>query len=80
MLKYLIVVKPTENGFMAEAPDVDGCVATGRTAEQVERQIRAVLEFQITDLRQHGGAPPSPKSYATHVEIVAATHELATTR
>ncbi len=75
-MKYLIIVTPTENGFLARVPDVDGCVATGRTPEQVERQIRAALEFHVTDLRHHGKKPPFPKSYAVHVEIVAATHEL----
>ena len=75
-MKFLIIVTPTENGFLAQVPDVDGCVATGRTPERVERQMRAALEFHVTDLRHRGKVPPLPKSYARHVEIVAATHEL----
>ena len=76
-MKYLIVVTPTEHGFEAHVPDVPGCVSTGRTPEQVERQVRAALEFHITDLRHRGESPPLPKSYPVHIDVVATTAELA---
>lgn len=77
-MKYLVIVTPTETGFTARVPDVEGCISTGRTPDLVERRIRAALEFHITDLRQRGETPPTPKSYVTHVESVAATLEMAT--
>jgi len=75
-LDFLIVVQPTESGYQAHAPDVDGCVATGRSSDQAERQIRAVLEFHVMGLRQAGKDPPEPKAYATKVEVGLAALEV----
>jgi predicted RNase H-like HicB family nuclease len=46
-MRYLIVVEPTETGFSAYSPDLPGCVATGRTREEVEDQMREAIEFHI---------------------------------
>jgi len=76
-VKYLIVIRPTDAGFEATAPDIEGCVARGRTRDQVERQIRAVIEYQLTALRQSGREIPAPRATASKVEIVAATMGVA---
>jgi hypothetical protein len=34
MKKYLIVVEKTGTGYSAYSPDLDGCVATGKTARK----------------------------------------------
>lgn len=68
-MSYLVVVRPTEAGFSAFVPDVEGCVARGRTRDQVERQIRAVLEFHMAGLRFEGREPPPPVAEAIRVEI-----------
>lgn len=79
-MRYLVVVTPTEHGFTAWAPDVEGCVATGRTKELVERQMRAALEFHITALRQRGEPAPESRAYATQFESVASRLELTSLR
>ena len=38
-MKYLIVIEETSTGFSAYSPDIDGCVATGATKEEVEKNI-----------------------------------------
>ncbi len=75
-MEFLIVVQPTETGYAAHAPDIEGCVARGRTSDQVERQIRAVLEFHVMGLRQAGEEPPRARAYATKVEIGRAVLEV----
>ncbi len=69
-MRFLIVVRPTERGYEAHAPDLDGCLARGRSRDQVERQMRAVLELHVTALRLRGEPRPEARAYATHVEIV----------
>ncbi len=66
---FLVVIEPTGRGFSAYAPDFDGCVASGATREQVERQIRAVLEFQCAALRQAGETPPAPAASCAWVTV-----------
>lgn len=71
MKRYLIVVERTATGYSAYSPDLEGCIATGRTPEQVERTMREVIEFHLQGLRQQGYAVPEPHSYATYVEVAS---------
>ena len=43
MCKYLIVVEEMSAGFSAYSPDLDGCVATGSTREEVEQNMREAI-------------------------------------
>jgi predicted RNase H-like HicB family nuclease len=56
-MRYLIVIEKTGTGYSAYSPDLDGCVATGATREQVERAMRDAIEFHLDGLRQ---GLPSP--------------------
>lgn len=71
MSRYLIVVEETATGFSAYVPDVDGCVATGRTREEVEQRMREALEFHLEGLRELGEPVPPPTSGAAFVEVAA---------
>ena len=71
MMKILIVVEQTPTGFSAYSPDVDGCIATGATRDEVERTMREAIEFHLETLRADGQAVPAPHSYATFVEVAA---------
>jgi predicted RNase H-like HicB family nuclease len=70
-MRYLVVVEPTETGFSAYSPDLPGCVATGRTREEVEEQMREAIEFHIDGLREEGYDVPPAASYSTYVEVPA---------
>ncbi len=70
-MRYLIVVEPTDKGFSAYSPDLHGCVATGRTSQEVEEQMREAMEFHIEGLREDGHEVPRPTSYSTYVEVPA---------
>ena len=50
-MKYLIVIEETSTGFSAYSPDIDGCVATGATKEEVEKNMGEALEFHLEGLR-----------------------------
>ncbi len=69
MTKYLIVVEPTQTGYSAFSPDLDGCVATGRTREEVERNMRDAIQFHLQGLRLEGLDTPAPHTYSSYVEV-----------
>ncbi len=71
-MKYLIVVEKTETGFSAYSPDLDGCVATGSTREDVEKLMKEAIEFHIAGLRTEGDDVPESTSYSTYHEVEAA--------
>ena len=54
MKKYLMVIEETGTGFSAYSPDLPGCIATGATREEVEREMREAMNFHIEGLRLEG--------------------------
>ena len=71
MSRYLIVIEETTTGFSAYSPDVPGCVSTGRTREEAERNMREAIAFHLDGLRHEGLPPPKPSASAAYVEIAA---------
>jgi len=52
-------------------PDLPGCVATGASREEVEREIREAIAFHIDGMRQDGQTIPQPTSTVEYVELAA---------
>jgi predicted RNase H-like HicB family nuclease len=69
MNRYLIVIEPTGTGFSAYSPDLPGCVSTGQTREEIERNMREAIEFHVDGLREEGLLVPEPRSVAVFCEI-----------
>ena len=74
MKKYLIVIEETGSGYSAYSPDLDGCVATERTREEVEREMRDAIAFHLEGIAQSGEPVPEPHTYSAYVEVPAQTH------
>lgn len=71
MSKYLVIVEETETGYSAFSPDLPGCVATGKTREEVEQTMREAIEFHLDGMREDGEHTPVPHSYSTYCEVPA---------
>ena len=71
MKRYLVVIERTGTGFSAYSPDLDGCVATGATREEVEREMHAAIAFHLEGLAQTGEPIPEPHTYSAYVEVPA---------
>jgi predicted RNase H-like HicB family nuclease len=70
-MRYAIVIENAGTNYSAYVPDLPGCVATGATAEEAEREIREANEFHIEGLREDGLAIPQPSSAVRYVDIAA---------
>jgi predicted RNase H-like HicB family nuclease len=71
--RYLIVIEGAAGeNYSAYAPDLPGCVATGSTLEDVERQMRDAIAFHLEGLREAGDPIPEPSELtATYVDVAA---------
>ncbi|MCE5200388.1 MAG: type II toxin-antitoxin system HicB family antitoxin [Armatimonadota bacterium] len=71
MKEYVVVYEHTENNWAAYSPDVPGCMATGKTRDEVERNFQEALEFHIEGLKANGLPIPEPTSETGHVRVAA---------
>ncbi|MGA8183140.1 MAG: type II toxin-antitoxin system HicB family antitoxin [Terriglobia bacterium] len=69
MKKYLIIIEETATGYSAFSPDLPGCVSTGRSREEVERNMREAIEFHLEGMRLEGLPAPDPHTYSAYVEL-----------
>lgn len=68
-MRYAVVIETAGDNYSAYAPDVPGCVATGRTPEDAERRMREALSFHLEGLRADGLPAPVPSSRVEYVEV-----------
>jgi predicted RNase H-like HicB family nuclease len=60
MKRYLIVVEETQTGYSAYSPDLPGCVSTGRTREDVEKNMQEAISLHLDGMREDGQSLPEP--------------------
>lgn len=53
-MRYTIVVEKAANNYSAYVPGLPGCIATGSTLEEAEREIREAIKFYIEGLIEDG--------------------------
>ncbi|MBE9114434.1 type II toxin-antitoxin system HicB family antitoxin [Lusitaniella coriacea LEGE 07157] len=70
-MQYLIIIEPTETGYSAYSPDLPGCVSTGATREELERNMHEAIELHLEGLKDEGLEIPPPTTTSTYVEIAA---------
>ena len=71
--RYLILIEggPPSN-FSAWSPDLPGCVATGDSLEDVEREMRRAIALHLEGLSKDGAPIPEPSGPGVYVERAAA--------
>ncbi len=70
-MKYLVVVEETSTGYSAYSPDMEGCVAAGKSRDEVEKLMSEAIEFHLEGIREDHQRIPKPHSYSTYLEIAA---------
>jgi predicted RNase H-like HicB family nuclease len=67
--QYLVIVERGVHNYAAYAPDLPGCVATGRTREETLENMRAAIRMHLAGLREDGAAIPEPSAAAEYVAV-----------
>jgi predicted RNase H-like HicB family nuclease len=69
MHRSLVVIEKAKNNYSAYSPDLPGCVATGATREEAERNMHEAIEMHVRGLQKDKLPIPESHSYAEYVEI-----------
>ena len=69
MKKYLVIIEPTPTGYSAHVPDLPGCVSTGGTKDEVERNIYEAIKFHIEGMVADGLEVPEGRSESEYLVL-----------
>ncbi len=71
MHKFLIVIENAGANFSAYSPDLPGCIATGATREETERNMVEAIRLHIEGMREDNLPIPESSSFAEVVLVQA---------
>jgi len=69
MSQYLVVIERANGNYSAYAPDLQGCVATGKTIDEVKRRMREAIVLHVQGLQEDGLPVPPPASCSEYVAV-----------
>ena len=71
-VRYAVIFERAVSNWAAYVPDLPGCITTGKTLEETERNIREAIEGHLQTMREYGDPIPEPSSFAKDVEVTSA--------
>ena len=68
-MSYVVIFERSEASVGAYVPDLPGCVAIGKTKEEVTELIRSAIAMHLEAMREEGLTIPEPASTVESVEV-----------
>ena len=59
-LTYAVVFEQMPNNYSAYSPDLDGCIGTAATWEEIQETMREAITIYIEETLEKGGPMPAP--------------------
>ncbi len=69
MHHFLVVIEKSENNYSTYSPDLSGCVATGSTREEVERNMHEAIIMHVQGLREDNLPIPESDAFAEYMAV-----------
>ena len=69
MHRYLVIIEKAKRNYSAYSPDLPGCVATGATIKQVQKNMRAAIALHLKGLKQDRLPIPEPSALAEYIAV-----------
>lgn len=63
IMQYAVVIEKANGNYSAYVPDLPGCIATGKTKEEVKRNISDAMRMHVNGLKDHGITPPAANNH-----------------
>jgi predicted RNase H-like HicB family nuclease len=67
-MRYAMIIEQGDRNYSAYLPDLPGCVATGKTVEELKQRMSEAIELHLRGMREDGLPIPKPTSLAEYVE------------
>jgi predicted RNase H-like HicB family nuclease len=60
-MRYAMIIESGNRNYSAYLPDVPGCVATGKTIDEVRERMREAVELHLAGMREDGLPSRNPQ-------------------
>ena len=69
MHRFPVVIEKSGDNYSAYSPDLPGCVATGSTREEAERNMHEALVMHLDGLREDNLPIPGSEAFAEYMAV-----------
>lgn len=69
MSRFLIIIEQGSNNYSAYVPDLPGCIATGRTLDDVKTNMEQAIKLHIEGMMEDREPLPVSQSIAEYLDI-----------
>jgi len=69
MHRFLVVIEKANGNYSAYSPDLPGCIATGATREEAERNMHEAIAIHVQGLLEDNLPIPDSTSFAKYIAI-----------
>ena len=67
--RFLFIIEKAEHNYAAYVPDLPGCVTTGKTIDEVRRNIQEAIALHLEGMMEDGDPIPQPQTTAEYTEV-----------
>ena len=71
MYRFLVVIEKGDGNYSAYSPDLPGCIATGATREEVEKNMHEAMAMHVQGMKEDRQPIPPTSSFAEYIAIPA---------
>jgi len=61
--QILVAWSPEDQVFVAQVPDLPGCIAHGRSEQKAFENAKGAIALYLEDLNESGDSIPEPRQY-----------------
>ena len=69
MYRFLIIIEQGNHNYGAYVPDLPGCIATGKTVEEVKANMREAIRMHLQGMIEDHESIPASQTMAEYVDI-----------
>jgi predicted RNase H-like HicB family nuclease len=69
MRRYLIIIEQGSHNYSAYVPDLPGCIATGKTVEEVKSNMREAIRMHLQGMIEDQELIPASQTMAEYVDV-----------
>jgi predicted RNase H-like HicB family nuclease len=69
--RFLVVIENAGSNFSADSPDLPGCIATGASREETEKNMFEAIQLHLEGMREDNLPIPESSSFAEVLVVPA---------